>query len=40
MKDKIKFVKRAGMWCVTTFRSEKQEIKYFSTEKEAKEYAK
>ena len=36
----IKFVKKANMWCVTSYPEGKQETKYFSTEKEAKEYAK
>lgn len=36
---KIKFVKKANMWCVTSFNKE-QKTKYFPTKKEAEEYAK
>ncbi len=38
MKKEPKYVKKAGQWCVTVFRNSKQEVHWFSTEKEAREF--
>jgi len=35
---KIKFVKRANMWCVTYFEDGKQNQKWFITEEEAQQF--
>lgn len=38
-KDKIKYVKKAGQWCLTRIENDKQVQKWFETKEEAEKFA-